>query len=104
MALSKQVKIGSQTYVVKKVHYEDAQTGRTLLHKNIIEVSRDICKQQQQATALHEVLHGICYVYGLSRTLSSEQEETIVTALEEGLLQFIRDNPGFIKYLMEKDG
>jgi len=39
----------------------------------------------RESTALHEIIHGILYVTGQSELLTSEQEESIVVAIEHGL-------------------
>ena len=44
-------------------------------------------KTEQESTELHEALHAILCVSGVSSVLTDEIEEAVVTAIENGLYQ-----------------
>lgn len=53
-----------------------------------------ICDTQDRArrwrTLLHEVVHAVLYVNGVSNTIDEDQEEVIAQSLEYGMLQFMQ--------------
>jgi len=49
-------------------------------------------------TALHEILHGIYWLWNVQ---DDDKEERIVTQLSQGLSAVLRDNPAFAKWLVE---
>ena len=54
-----------------------------------IEISREECKTEElmNSTLIHEYCHAVLYVTGQSETLSEEQEEGIVVAMEHAFSQ-----------------
>lgn len=58
----------------------------------------------ERDTVLHEVLHAILDVTGLASVIATEVddkfEEKMVRPLATALLQFLRDNPKFVHYLL----
>jgi Zn-dependent peptidase ImmA (M78 family) len=99
--LPKSVKIGGSLISIKKNELEDAEFGKYHNHKSLIEVSNSIDDQQIKLTVFHEILHAIFFERGLRHSISKEQEEILVSALESAIYSFIKDNPKFVKYLME---
>ncbi len=94
------VRVGYQTVTVKKVDPADlsythmgsyqGSTGR-------ISVCRDLGTIQGLNTFIHELLHAVFYTQGLG--CEANEEERIVNALANGLVQMIRDNPELLSYL-----
>lgn len=71
--------------------------GRCDHDKALIEVSQEQAGDMQKSTLLHESLHAAAHHIDWSVT-----EKTIVK-MEKMLMALIRDNPGFIKWLLQKD-
>lgn len=64
------------------------------LQINVVTENRD--KIVILDTLLHEILHGIYYLFQLSK---GDSEERVVSALSTGLLTVLIDNPEIIKYI-----
>lgn len=62
-----------------------------------IDVADSLAPSVKAETALHEVLHAICYVAKME--ITEEDEERFVNRITPFLLQFLRDNPTFITSL-----
>jgi hypothetical protein len=75
--------------------------GLLYYRDNSIHIAKEQCQSQQASALLHEVLHAVFYISGLSSEFRSQTEEKIVRALEPFLFQLLRDNPKLIKYLTE---
>lgn len=52
-------------------------------------------------TVLHEVLHAIAFLSGLSSDWGTQREEEIVRRLSPLLLDVLRRNPALVAYLLE---
>lgn len=63
-----------------------------------IEYDKTQDTEEMQNTILHELLHSICYVFGLKH-LSDKQEERIVDAMANGLSTVLRDNSRFLDWV-----
>lgn len=92
----KSVRIGYRTYqvqLVKRVDKDDSY-GSCSTHSGIIKIREKQNSEEKANTIIHEVLHGIWHdkVIGLS----DSTEEKIVTALSNGLISLMRDNPKFM--------
>lgn len=103
MKMPKTIKIGAQTI---SVHSEDPEImdttyGRYIPAKNKIEISKDLEKQQEALTLLHEVLHACFSDAGLVTKFNKDDEEVIVRALEGRIGALIKDNKKFIQYIQE---
>lgn len=61
-----------------------SQYGRNDLNKGIIRVNPK--SPNVDSTLVHEVLHGIFHESGLSHLFTSDTEEAIVVAVENGLV------------------
>jgi len=53
-----------------------------------------------QNTLLHEVLHSIYHAYNM---YSEDDEERTVTAMANGLIQVLQDNPALVNFLMDEE-
>lgn len=62
-----------------------------------IGIAKDVHKQRTPRIFLHEVLHACLG----SMDMPKDKEEEVVEHLEERLVDFIKNNPKAIKYLME---
>ena len=70
--------------------------GCTMNKPQIIWLDPTMPEQMVRATLLHEVMHAICYQYGICNLLDSKQEEMVVNAISNGLFEIIRD--GAVKF------
>lgn len=61
-------------------------------HKHTIVFYEGYDEVQNRNTILHEVLHAVWYSLGMEEPAS---EEHVVTALSNGLMMVLRDNPEF---------
>lgn len=55
-------------------------------------------------TLLHEVLHAVLYVTGISHGMSDDDEEQLIRSLSPCLFMLLRDNPGLVDCLVGCDG
>ena len=49
-----------------------------------------------RVTFLHEVMHAICYQYGITNLIDEKMEEMVVNALSNGVFDIVRD--GVVKF------
>jgi hypothetical protein len=52
-------------------------------------------------TFLHEAMHGMWYQTLLDRQYRDKQEEDIIYSLAPKILEFLRDNPEAVEFLLE---
>lgn len=80
------LKIGGHSFTVKFVDGIGVTVGNVGVGNNIIKITKDLVKDQQEATLLHEIIHVLsdCYTLDLS--------EQAVAVLGEGLFQVLKDN------------
>lgn len=103
MNIPKTVKIGGYDYVVERVKGpfpsgDIVCVGAHTASQTLIRVSDDGNQSYQETTFLHELCHGIVYVYCGER----DYEEEFVTQFAKGLYQVIKDNPNIFKEIMNK--
>jgi len=55
-----------------------------------IKLEKDYCKQKQEVTLWHEIVHGIAVEYGV------ELEEEDIDRIAGGIYQVIKDNPDLV--------
>lgn len=105
MQAPKKVKLCGHTLTIEYFTTTDAgrELGSHNYTENKITVQTGMHHDQERATVLHEILHGICATYGLRREVTKELEERICTVFEAGLYQVLVDNPKLVKYLLEKE-
>jgi hypothetical protein len=86
--------------IVEKEHVHGAQEfGLFSVDASRIEIRSGQGPREEANTLIHEVLHAICYAYGLR--LPFEEEERIVNAVANGLCDFLARNPELVQYLTE---
>ncbi|MDL2284445.1 hypothetical protein LJC19_04810 [Oxalobacter sp. OttesenSCG-928-P03] len=96
--MPKRVKIGHMFFETRAVGGDEAESGGYLGSANpakgVILVRTDSLPTQQIAnTFLHEVMHCIHYVYGISPGEDTCTEEYYTTFTTNGLCAFWMDNP-----------
>lgn len=94
MKIPKKVKIGWKNYDVVKtktrqVLAEDSRDlyGQIDYNDIVIYINNQYNGEQQKATLIHELIHGIFEMYGIT------DNEEMVTTLGNGLYAMIVDNP-----------
>lgn len=102
----KQITIGSQKW---KILWVDAivHDGQELLglacgSQLELRVVKDRPTSALRETLLHEILHAICFVFGITMPTEGgahEREEQVVAQLTEPLLLVLRQNPKLADWL-----
>jgi Zn-dependent peptidase ImmA (M78 family) len=74
--------------------------------KNTITISKDLSDLDYSCTLIHEIIHAVCYYYGLTQSgqpLDTEnKEEIVVNNISNGLTSVLKDNPLILKLLANK--
>jgi hypothetical protein len=97
------VKIGYQDYQIKLIDPAAVDfCGMTDKHEAVIYLTCKGNSIEQSNTLLHECLHGVVHSQGIQ--LEDKVEEMIVNSMSNGLTQLLRDNPGLVKFLLDKLG
>jgi hypothetical protein len=94
VGLPKSVKIGGMVY---KVQYSPelndvALCGRIQLLHSVIELRPNMSPDIELLTLVHESAHGYLFQAGVK-----EHDEQHIDVLSNGMVQFVRDNPGLLK-------
>jgi hypothetical protein len=98
--LPKKIKVGAVDYTTHLLNSTDrAQLGVCLYNHQRIYLSPNMKHQVASDTLLHEVLHAIWSESGLDH-IPDLNEETVVRALATWLRLVIRDNPEFVKFIV----
>lgn len=95
----KTLRIGGRRVRVKVEHSGSLNTsimGRHNGWENVISLDDSLAPDELRACALHEVFHDIDQLCGTGL------DEQAVTSLASVLFATLRDNPGFVLWLMEK--
>ena len=69
---------------------EDDNYGEMCGAERIIKIKKSLTNAQKFVTIFHETIHAVLYISGQSETLTDEQEEGLVLALEHGLWPLIK--------------
>jgi len=97
--LPEKLKVGPITYDIQVMPLADVGVqGAASVTTQTILLDKDLAFDTLRATALHEVLHA---VMRLSSVESHKYEEELLQRLEHGMLGVLRDNPAFVKWLLE---
>lgn len=80
------LKIGGHLYTIKFVDGIGMTVGDVGVDNNIIRITKNLVKDQQEVTLLHEIIHALSGCYGLNLS------EQVVAVLGEGLFQVLKDN------------
>lgn len=107
---SKKVKIGNSNYKVLTTDYSNIPFhGETFTDNKEICIATKYAPQEVQDTVMHEFLHAIMedlfesLFPDLDETMASKKEEAFTRLLTPRMLQFIQENPKWIKYLQKKN-
>jgi len=68
-----------------------------------IRVSPDLALSQERDTVLHETLHAVADMTGVTHELGSDTEEKFVRRLTPAVLDLLRRNPALVAYLTGKE-
>lgn len=93
------VKVLGKTYsisIVEKVDEENSQLGEQDEVAQKIVIRREQHFESFQDTLLHEVIHAVELAMGL------ELREEQVNGIATGLIQVLRDNPRFARFLVKR--
>lgn len=71
---------------VKKVDKDDSM-GECDSTSRVIKIKKDTNNEIIESTLLHEIIHGVLAISGVSSGLSEKKEEMLTVALENGLIQ-----------------
>lgn len=74
----------------KQVASDKDVYGHTVGHDRKITIKGSLSGEAFEDTLLHETIHAILAVSGMTEMLSEEHEEAIVVALENGLSQLYK--------------
>jgi hypothetical protein len=108
--LPKSVRVGPATYSISRTEGDflaachQAQTnllGWTNHTANRIVLRPDQGASSFRDTLLHECLHAVTDTIGLHDEIGADEDEKLVRRLTPAVLDFIRDNPKLIEYLVE---
>ena len=105
------VRILGQEFLVRVVPRDEA-VSRHAVHETVgqtdlnlqriaIRGPEDLSPHQAVETLLHEVLHGVVYLFNLGEYLREDSSsEGFVRALSPALMHTLRDNPQLVEALM----
>lgn len=94
------IQIGQTTWTVTPADIEEF--GRTDHFQAKLFVNKDQTQDQLRDTVLHEVLHAICFNYGV-QTGTEEEEEALIKTLTPVLLDVLCRNPELVALLLGKE-
>lgn len=97
------LKIGEIEYSVEKVNctYANHNMGQCHTKRGKIFISDDLKDDIRHETIIHEALHAICSQYAIATDY--DQEERIVNCMACGIHALIKDNPDFIREVIDGD-
>lgn len=95
------IQIGQTTWELEEAALEE-EFGLTDHFQAKILVMKGQTKDQLRDTVLHEVLHAICFNYGVPTT-DDETEEAILKTLTPVLLDVLCRNPELVDLLLDKE-
>ena len=98
------VLLGAADYVIREKKRLDTPQllGETDNPNCEILIRRKQAPASKRDTFLHEVLHAIIWLSGMSNEMDGEVEEKYVRYLTPWILAFLQDNPDSLAYLLEK--
>ena len=88
------ITIADRTWTVQLADLIDEHEcyGRMLGRRSLIEIDRTLEQQEAESTLVHESLHAMIHMTGLSGRLEHDVEERIVSTLEPALYSWLRAN------------
>jgi len=75
--------------------------GQTNLDTLVMVLNRDQPVSLMRETFLHEILHTITAITGISFEFGPDKDEALIRRLSPTLLAFLRSNPDVVSYLMD---
>jgi hypothetical protein len=72
------------------------QAGRAMILRQLMFVDPTQSKQSQDSTILHEAIEAMNY------HLAFDMPHDVIMGMESGMYQFIKDNPKFIRGIIDK--
>ena len=94
--IPKSLRVGGRRYPIRRK--DDLEGAAGFCYRgDRIEILRGQPRLEEADTVIHEAFHAVLYQQG--RPAGGIPEETYVHALATGLVQLIRDNPGFGPWL-----
>lgn len=79
---------------------ESFHFGLTSLENTTCHIHHQMDIDVKRETHLHEALHVVAMVTGLSERLKEGEEEDIIQALSPTLLDMLQSNPEFTKFIL----
>lgn len=107
-AIPAAVQVGPFAYEIQadedaanRVSYEDAcrLIGQSNPERQTITLRPSVASMCLRDTLLHEVLHAICSLTGVSKDLEDDEEEKAVNRIAPALLDVLRRNPALVEFL-----
>lgn len=80
----------------------DGVIGACDREANRIGVLASLAPDRARETYLHEVLHAVAGMAGLTQTYGFDKEEDIVKRMAPILLSALRENPRLVEYLLDR--
>lgn len=74
---------------VEKVQFEEELAGETVGMYRRIQVSGDLTRRQAWSTLVHEWVHAVLHVNGVSSVIPDEVEEVIAQSVEHAMEEFL---------------
>lgn len=74
---------------VEKVQFDEDLAGETVGMYRRIQVSGDLTRRQAWSTLVHEWVHAVLHVNGVSSVVPEEVEEIIAQSVEHALEEFL---------------
>lgn len=74
---------------VEKVQFDEDLAGETVGMYRRIQVSGDLTRRQAWSTLVHEWVHAVLHVNGVSSVVPEEVEEIIAQSIEHALEEFL---------------
>lgn len=99
--------VGPYTYKIELndsviIDYEEDVCGLCDPLKQDIWLRTGLGKIFERETVLHELLHAMFDMTGLSHELGMDKEENIIRRLSPVLLDFLMSNPHILEYLLSE--
>lgn len=106
MSLPETVRIGYADYKVERWEHHKATAaqryGENSSHELTLRIDEELFERaplKAANTVIHEILHGIYWIYGLE---DEDKEERIVKVMASAWAQIWRDNPKLVAWLNEQ--
>ena len=110
MKLPDKIRIGYQDIIIEREKASFSKPtdsyGEYDHRKNSITIQSELSSLDEANTLIHEILHGISYIYSLTvsgQPLDTDsKEEVVINQITNGLIQVFRGNPWLSDYLKNR--